>query len=106
MPNPEKHIDHSKVEAVAEDAAHHASRFTPHAYRILWLWHAAVVAEYQKPLSVLADCDNFDVTLLVPRRWPERSGQMVHAEDPAVPNFRLVKARTLFTGFYYIYFFP
>ena len=30
-----------------------------------------VVAEYQKPLSVLADCDNLDVTLLVPRRRPE-----------------------------------
>jgi glycosyltransferase involved in cell wall biosynthesis len=66
-----------------------------------------VVAEYQKPLSALADCDNLDVTLLVPRRWPERSGlQMVRAEDPAVPNFRLVKASTVFTGLYYIYFFP
>jgi glycosyltransferase involved in cell wall biosynthesis len=72
----------------------------------MWIWHAAVVAEYQKPLSALAACKELDITLLVPRRWPERAGQMVRAEDPAIPNFRLVKARTLFTGFYYIYFFP
>ena len=74
--------------------------------RVMWIWHAAVVAEYQKPLSVLAACPGLDVTLLVPRRWPERAGQMVEAEDPAVPNFRLVKAPALFTGYYYIYFFP
>ena len=74
--------------------------------KVMWIWHAAVVAEYQKPLSVLADCCNLDVTLLVPRRWPERAGQMVRAEDPAIRNFRLLKAQTVFTGFYYIYFFP
>jgi glycosyltransferase involved in cell wall biosynthesis len=74
--------------------------------RVMWIWHAAVVAEYQKPLSALAACPDLDVTLLVPRRWPERAGQMVQAEDPAIPNFRLVKASTLFTGRYYIYFFP
>ncbi len=74
--------------------------------KVMWIWHAAVVAEYQKPLSVLADCCNLDVTLLVPRRWPERAGQMVRAEDPAIHNFRLIKAHTAFTGLYYIYFFP
>jgi len=47
--------------------------------RVLWIWHAAVVAEYQKPLSVLASCPDLDVTLLVPRRWPERAGQLVEA---------------------------
>jgi len=72
----------------------------------MWIWHAAVVAEYQKPLSVLASCPELDLTLLVPKRWPERAGQMVVAEDPAVPNFRLIKASAAFTGLYYIYFFP
>ena len=76
----------------------------------MWIWHAAVVAEYRKPLRELAKYPNMDLTLLVPKRWPERAGQMVHAEpDPlgaTVPNYRLIPARTLFTGFYYIYLFP
>jgi hypothetical protein len=74
--------------------------------KVMWVWHAGVVAEYQKPLSALAGCPDLDLTLLVPRRWPERAGQMVEAEDPSLYNFRLVKARTLFTGLYYVYFFP
>ncbi len=102
MFDPVKHEEESGENPVAPDR----SRFTFHVSRIMWIWHAAVVAEYQKTLSALADCDNLDVTLLVPRRWPERSGQMVHAEDPVVPNFRLVRANTVFTGLYYIYFFP
>ena len=60
----------------------HESDFAPQsairnpqsAIRVMWIWHAAVVAEYQKPLTVLAGCHDLDVTLLVPRRWPERSG--------------------------------
>jgi glycosyltransferase involved in cell wall biosynthesis len=86
--------------------------------RVLWMWHAAVVAEYRKPLPVLASCPRLDLTLLIPRRWPERAGQMVHAEsDPidhaAYPQngqlsgrYRVISARTLFTGFYYVYIFP
>ena len=88
--------------------AGHAGRGSPPrpATRVMWIWHAAVVAEYQKPLSALANCPDLEVTLLVPRRWPERAGQMVQAEDSITPNFRLIKARTVFTGLYYIYFFP
>ncbi|MBF6614109.1 MAG: glycosyltransferase [Chloroflexi bacterium] len=74
--------------------------------RVMWIWHAAVVAEYQKPLSALGNYPDLDLTLIVPKRWPERGGQMVSAEDPGNVSYRLVKARTLFTGFYYIYFFP
>ncbi|MGA7730591.1 MAG: glycosyltransferase [Chloroflexia bacterium] len=77
----------------------------------MWIWHAAVVAEYRKPLHELAKHHHLDLTLLSPRRWPERAGQMVHAEsDPpevaAASNYRHITARTLFTGFYYIYLFP
>ncbi|HEX9988179.1 MAG TPA: glycosyltransferase family 4 protein [Chloroflexia bacterium] len=72
----------------------------------MWIWHAAVVGEYQKPLAVLGECPNLDVSLLVPYRWPERPGQMVHAERPSSGNYRLIRARTIFTGFYYVYFFP
>ncbi len=74
--------------------------------RVLWIWHAAVVAEYQKPLDVLGKCNDLDMTLLVPRRWPERAGQMVHTEGPISGTYKLIKARTLFTGFYYVYIFP
>ncbi len=74
--------------------------------RVMWIWHAGVVAEYQKPLAVLGKCPDLAMTLLVPRRWPERAGRTVHAEDPGDRDYRLVKATTLFTGFYYIYFFP
>jgi glycosyltransferase involved in cell wall biosynthesis len=74
--------------------------------RVMWIWHAAVVAEYQKPLAVLSQCPDLELSLLVPRRWPERAGQMVHAEDPPGGNYHLIKAHTAFTGLYYIYFFP
>jgi glycosyltransferase involved in cell wall biosynthesis len=73
--------------------------------RLLWIWHAAVVGEYQKPLAVLGRCPDLDVTLLTPRRWPERAGQMVTAERMDGP-YRHIAACTLFTGFYYVYFFP
>ncbi|HKP54533.1 MAG TPA: glycosyltransferase family 4 protein [Chloroflexia bacterium] len=79
----------------------------PHsALRVLWIWHAAVVAEYQKPLDVLGRCADLEMAVLVPRRWPERAGQMVYAEGPLSASYRFIKARTLFTGFYYVYFFP
>lgn len=74
--------------------------------RVMWLWHAAVVAEYQKPLAVLAECPGIEAVLLVPHRWPERPGQMVHTERLPGARFRLVRARTVFTGLYFIYFFP
>lgn len=78
--------------------------------RIIWIWHAAVVAEYRKPLRELAKDPDLQLALLMPKRWPERAGQMVHAEpDPsagAKPNYHVIAARTLFTGLYYIYFFP
>jgi glycosyltransferase involved in cell wall biosynthesis len=74
--------------------------------RVLWIWHAAVVAEYQKPLDVLA-ARGWDVHLLVPRRWPERGGQMTPLERRrGPPGVTIHPARTWFTGFYYIYLFP
>jgi glycosyltransferase involved in cell wall biosynthesis len=77
--------------------------------RVLWIWHAAVVAEYQKPLTLLGRCPDLDMTLLAPRRWPERAGQMVHAEEgegAREGGYNLITAHTLFTGLYYIYFYP
>lgn len=75
--------------------------------RVMWIWHAAVVAEYRKPLAELGKHDGLDLVLLTPKRWPERAGQMVYAEpDEAGAPYRTVRARTLFTGFYYIYMFP
>jgi glycosyltransferase involved in cell wall biosynthesis len=74
--------------------------------KILWLWHAAVVAEYRKPLSLLGRCGDLDVTLLIPRRWPERAGQMVQAEPSEDDSYRIVTAHTLFIGLYYLYIFP
>lgn len=78
--------------------------------RVMWIWHAAVVAEYRKPLREMAGCEDLDLTLLVPRRWPERAGQMVEAEPEeqgtSLPNYRVIAARTLFTGLYYIYLYP
>ena len=74
--------------------------------RVLWIWHAAVVAEYQKPVDALGRCEDLDMALLVPRRWPERAGQMVRAEGPVSDTYQLIRASTLFTGFYYVYLFP
>lgn len=59
----------------------------PSPRRVLWIWHAAVVAEYQKPLDALA-AQGWDVHLLVPRRWPERGGQMTPLERRAGPPWR------------------
>jgi glycosyltransferase involved in cell wall biosynthesis len=76
--------------------------------RVLWIWHAAVVAEYRKPLGALSrlyPC--LDLTLLIPRRWPERSGQWVQAEpSPPGSSYRVVTGRTTLTGLYYLYYFP
>ena len=78
----------------------------PSPRRVLWIWHAAVVAEYQKPLDALA-ARGWDVHLLVPRRWPERGGQMTPLERrTGPPGVTIHPARTWFTGFYYIYLFP
>lgn len=78
--------------------------------RVMWIWHAAVVAEYQKPLAALSECPDLELTLLVPRRWPERAGQMVRAEGldtgARKGSYRVIKASTFFTGLYYLYFFP
>ncbi len=76
------------------------------ALRILWIWHAAVVAEYQKPVAELANYGDLDMSLMVPRRWPERAKEIVWAETLPDARFRFIVARTLFTGYYYIYFFP
>jgi glycosyltransferase involved in cell wall biosynthesis len=73
----------------------------------MWIWHAAVVAEYRKPLAELAKHPDLDLALLVPKRWPERAGQMVYTEpSPPHAGYRTLSARTIFTGFYYIYIFP
>ena len=85
----------------APDATRESSRL-----KVLWIWHAAVIAEYQKPVQELARYPDLDVTLMLPRRWPERAGQMVHAETLPGACFRTIVGRTAFTGFYYIYFFP
>lgn len=74
--------------------------------RVLWIWHAAVVAEYQKPVAELARYSDLDMSLMVPMRWPERAKEMVRAEILPGAGFRLIVAHTLFTGYYYIYFFP
>lgn len=74
--------------------------------KVLWIWHAAVVAEYQKPVQELAGYSDLDVTLMMPRQWPERARQMVHTEKLPDARFRTIVARTAFTGMYYIYFFP
>ena len=75
---------------------------------MLWIWHAAVVAEYRKPLAALArmySCLN--LTLLTPSRWPERAGQMVEAEpSPPDSGYRVISRPTTFTGLYYIYYYP
>ncbi|MEA2575139.1 MAG: hypothetical protein QOH93_2437, partial [Chloroflexia bacterium] len=42
----------------------------PESLKVLWIWHAAVVAEYQKPVQELAGYPDLDVTLMLPRRWP------------------------------------
>lgn len=73
---------------------------------MLWIWHAAVVAEYQKPVAELARYSDLDMSLMLPRRWPERAKEMVRAETLPAAGFRYIVARTIFTGYYYVYFFP
>ena len=74
--------------------------------RVLWIWHAAVVAEYQKPLDALAAA-GWDVHLLVPERWPERGSQMTALERRCgPPGVTIHPGRTWLTGRYYLYLFP
>ncbi|HMA33136.1 MAG TPA: glycosyltransferase family 4 protein [Chloroflexia bacterium] len=74
--------------------------------RVLWIWHAAVVAEYQKPIAALAETDRWEMHLLVPEAWPERAGQMVALERRTAPSYRIHPAGVLFPRHYYIYLFP
>ena len=46
---------------------------------ILYIWHAAVVAEYRKKLKALAALPGTEVTLLIPSRWRE-GGRTVQYE--------------------------
>src|SRR5436190_18551946 len=81
-------------------------RSTQQAVRILWIWHAAVIAEYQKPIAALAATGRWALHLLVPTAWPERAGQMVALERRAAPDYAIHPARVLFPRHYYIYLFP
>ncbi|HUS16960.1 MAG TPA: glycosyltransferase family 4 protein [Chloroflexia bacterium] len=74
--------------------------------RVLWIWHAAVVAEYQKPIAALAARGCWSMHLLVPTAWPERAGTMVPLERRSAPGYAIHPARVLFPHHYYVYFFP
>jgi glycosyltransferase involved in cell wall biosynthesis len=74
--------------------------------RVLWIWHAAVVAEYQKPIAALAAQGRWDMHLLVPEAWPERAGQMVALEQRHAECYTIHPAPVLFPHHYYLYFFP
>ncbi len=74
--------------------------------RVLWIWHAAVVAEYQKPVEALARDGRWEMHLLVPTAWPERAGQMVRLERRSAPDYAIHAGRVLFPHHYYAYFFP
>src|SRR5689334_19597227 len=74
--------------------------------RVLWIWHAAVVAEYQKPIAALAAQGGWEMHLLVPTAWPERAGEMVRLERRRAPAYTIHAAPVLFPHHYYIYLFP
>ena len=74
--------------------------------RILWIWHAAVIAEYQKPLAALAATGAWAVHLLVPTAWPERAGQSVALERRTAPDYAIHAGSVWFPQHYYIYLFP
>jgi glycosyltransferase involved in cell wall biosynthesis len=88
----------------------HAKQHNPAAEaggtRVLWIWHAAVVAEYQKPIAALAAQGRWDMHLLVPEAWPERAGQMVALERRRAECYTIHPAPVLFPHHYYLYFFP
>jgi glycosyltransferase involved in cell wall biosynthesis len=74
--------------------------------RVLWIWHAAVVAEYQKPIAALAATGRWDMRLLAPTAWPERGDTMLALERTRAPNYTIEAGRVLFARHYYLYLFP
>jgi glycosyltransferase involved in cell wall biosynthesis len=74
--------------------------------RVLWIWHAAVVAEYQKPIAALAAQGCWEMHLLVPPAWPERPGPLVRLERGHDPAYTIHSAPVLFPHHYYVYLFP
>lgn len=105
MTNPTPSHQASKHSSIVHRPSSVVPRSSP-PRRVLWIWHAAVVAEYQKPVDELARYPDLEMTLLAPQRWPERAKEMVEAETLPGARFRYIVARTFFTGYYYIYFFP
>lgn len=73
---------------------------------MLWIWHAAVVAEYQKPLAALGATGAWEMHLLVPKAWPERAGHMVDLERRRADTYTIHPARVIFPYHYYIYLYP
>jgi glycosyltransferase involved in cell wall biosynthesis len=73
---------------------------------VLWIWHAAVIAEYQKPLAALAAGGCWALHLLVPTAWPERGGRMTPLERTHAPGYAIHARRVWFPRHYYGYLFP
>ncbi len=74
--------------------------------RVLWIWHAAVVAEYRKPIAALAATGAWDMHLLVPEAWPERAGEMVALEPGPPAGYAIHPRPVLFSHHYYVYLIP
>jgi glycosyltransferase involved in cell wall biosynthesis len=73
--------------------------------RIVFIWHAAVLAPYRKLLEELYAISGADLHLIVPQRWPE-AGMNVSAPPGPQRGYSIHVLLTWFIGLHYLYFMP
>lgn len=72
--------------------------------KILFTWHAAVVASYQKYVDELAKFKELEITLLIPDAWTE-GGKLVKAEKRSDPNYKIITGNILYRDNLDIFFY-
>jgi glycosyltransferase involved in cell wall biosynthesis len=73
--------------------------------RIVFIWHAAVLAPYRKLLEELYEISGADLHLIVPQRWPE-AGMNLSAPPGPQRGYYIHVLLTWFIGRHYLYFMP
>jgi glycosyltransferase involved in cell wall biosynthesis len=73
--------------------------------RIVFIWHAAVLAPYRKLLEEVYEISGADLHLILPQCWPE-AGMKLSAPPGPQHGYYIHVLLTWFIGRHYLYFMP
>ena len=75
--------------------------------RIFWVSHSSVIPTYREKLCLLASRRDVELTLLLPKAWPEAGQRVFPApQSPEVEGFRILTAPLVFEGRVKRHFYP